>query len=65
MIFAPHCQFHMSLNCGWTLSSVAGSAVVLGTEIGPGAGQVVVAAGKSPLTGVPGVIPGIPEIPGT
>ncbi len=55
----------MSLNYGWTLSSVAGSAVVLGTEIGPGAGQVVVAAGKSPLTGVPGVIPGIPEIPGT
>lgn len=44
-----------------------GSAVALGTgtETGPGAGQAVVAAGKSPLTGVPGVIPRTPGILGT
>jgi len=45
----------------------AGSAVALGTgtEIGPGAGQAAAAAGKSPMTGMPGVIPGAPEIPET
>lgn len=67
MIFAPHFQYHMSTNYGWRLTSDAGSAVALGTgtETGPGAGQAVVAAGKSPLTGVPGVIPRTPGILGT
>ncbi len=53
--------------CGWRLTSDAGSGVALGTgtEIGPGAGQAAAAAGRSPMTGMPGVIPETPGIPGT
>jgi len=55
------------MNYGRRLTSDAGNAVALGTgtEIGPGAGQAAAAAGRSPLTGMPGAIPGTPGIPGT
>ena len=60
-------QFHMSVKYGWRQTYNAGNAVALGieTEIGPGAGQAAAAAGKSLMTGIPGVIPGTPGIPGT
>ncbi len=63
MILAPNCHCLMSMNYGWRATSGAGSKVALGTETG--AGQAAAAAGKSPLTGMPGAIPGTPGIPGT